>query len=590
MDGDARTIERTGPQSSDDTPLRLRDALIVAAAFLFPVAFSPNVYAAFWTPKAALCLVVLGVGLPALMHLATRRDFGAIAVSLFVVLSFGSAALSDRPALSVFGLYNSGLGALFFATVASAWALGRSLDSSRSREWLLVAVLGSVGVNAFVAIAQTVVDLSVYQLGRSFDRADGLLGNPVHLGALTAAALAAAVDRWCSGGARGLLPAITLFAIALELSGTRFALAATGVAMLVLMAKYRSLRGAAAVAAMVVGLGLGAAIAATTDAQTGTTRASAQAASGVKPRMEIWLGGARAFADRPVAGWGPGRFREATGSRRSFELAQAEGPEAQFLDAHNVGVELAVTTGLLGLAAALAWGVASVRRAGGPLLVFALVGLSLLLVQPMNVSTVPVAALCLGAAMANQALTRTRAAAWRVAGLTSAAIGTVGAALLLYADYTRLESELDFDLARASQVDSLSPPWPETASLIGKVHLFRALIPNPDDPALLQVALDWRVAAAERDPSDSRSWSDVGELAMTIPRFDLAEEAFARALEANPQSSRAFLGQGELERRRGNLSEALKAYRAALLRENLPANQEFIRRRVRLVEADLGGD
>src|SRR5207249_4647508 len=171
-----------------------------------------------------LSIALLAVGLPRLVLLASRGEqrAAARAASAFVGVAAVSAALAPNHTVAFFGLYNWGTGFLFVVALASAWALGASLDAPARRE-LEVAVLAAVLVNAVLGLVETVVDLDDFHLGKVFGRAMGLLGNPIHLGTACAAGLALlAVRRLGRPATRAL--AIVLLAGALEASGTRAAL------------------------------------------------------------------------------------------------------------------------------------------------------------------------------------------------------------------------------------------------------------------------------------------------------------------------------------------------------------------------------
>ena len=70
-----------------------------AVAFLLGVVFSPSVFASFWSPAAALVLVVAAVGLPRLLVLLRGPERGAASAALvFLGIAVVSAALSSARA------------------------------------------------------------------------------------------------------------------------------------------------------------------------------------------------------------------------------------------------------------------------------------------------------------------------------------------------------------------------------------------------------------------------------------------------------------------------------------------------------------
>ena len=60
-------------------------------------------------------------------------------------------------------------------------------------------------------------------------------------------------------------------------------------------------------------------------------------------------------------------------------------------------------------------------------------------------------------------------------------------------------------------------------------------------------------------------WCDAGDLALQLDRTDVAEQAYQRALDANPFHPSAHAGLGKVYDQRGNRQKALQEYRAALV-------------------------
>jgi asparagine N-glycosylation enzyme membrane subunit Stt3 len=127
-------------------------ALFAAAvAFLLPVVFSPSVAATFWTPAAAICLVVAAVGLPRLTAIGRVDRAAVAAASVFLTTSLVSALVSHNPLIGMLGLYYWGTGWLFIAALVGAWAIGRSLDE-RARDLVATAIIAAALVNSVVAL------------------------------------------------------------------------------------------------------------------------------------------------------------------------------------------------------------------------------------------------------------------------------------------------------------------------------------------------------------------------------------------------------------------------------------------------------
>jgi O-antigen ligase len=582
------------PSQEEEEPRPERrplDLLALSVAFLLPIAFFPDVYSAYWTPKAMLLLFAAGLALPTLARLVARRDPAAIAAVAFLAAGGLAAMLADRRAIAFFGLYNIGNGWLFYAAVMAMWALGRSA-SERGRSELPVAIAGGLVVSAVIAVVQTVADLSAYQLGRPLGRADALLGNPVHLGTVTAAGFALAGVQWTNRRGWPWLAVGFLCSVGLQLSGSRFGLGVAVLALAVLLVVRNDARALAVAAVFAVGLAGGEVVSRAGEAPSGATRVANVESSGFTARTEMWKASLTAIGERPLLGAGPAGFREATSPHRSLEMATAEGPDRVFADAHNVVVEVAVTTGLLGLAAVAAFAFLALRRARGPLAWFGVSLMGMVLVQPLNVGTVPLAALALGAAapaVADVVADGERRSRLRaLAGVSWAASGVAGVALggMLFAgDLARLDAFLDFRLADAERSEALLPPWSETAEMVGRVHLFRSIVATPDDRDELLEAVEWRREAAARDPGNPNTWVELGELQFQVPDHAAARRSFLRAVDATPQSARARLGLGEIALLAGDRDEALRWYTEALVRTTDANNRGFIERRIERAKA-----
>src|SRR5207237_9768826 len=190
--------------------------------------------------------------------------------------------------------------------LVGAWAVGASLDGQARRDVegaLLLAVL----LNAAVGLAETVADLGSLHLGRVEERAVGLLGNPVHLGAIAAGGLALVAVR---SARRPLpwLPAAVLVGAALQASGSRAALvAAIGVVVWSVVTHGRRAGALLAVAA-VVGLVVGGALVHVGGGVSVTQRAVQPAlGGGLSARAATWWSARHAVVHRPLLGAGPGR-------------------------------------------------------------------------------------------------------------------------------------------------------------------------------------------------------------------------------------------------------------------------------------------
>ncbi|MDQ1417288.1 MAG: O-Antigen ligase, partial [Acidimicrobiaceae bacterium] len=385
----AEAGSRRGPGRS---PL---EVFAAAIGLLLPIAFVTSLDGDAWSLRAAILLVVVGVGLPVLLS-QTRgpKPLAARGAVAFLVVGSASAALSQNHTTAIFGLYNQGTGLLFMASLAGAWAIGRQLRPEARPLLERVLILGIL-ICVAVALLAATVDLTSISgdLAGAGGRSAGLAGNPVHLAALCVLALALIVPRLATSALTWALPVAALAAAA-QLSGTRAALVVmAGIA--VWAARRHGLRVGALVAVMVVvGLAVGA-----TMGSSSTSNATARSGTlgGWQNRPTTWLAAGTSIVDHPLLGVGPGQFRSATSAKRPVSVALSEGPDFLFTDAHNIFVEYTTTTGVLGLGALVIWLVAAIRPARGWLLVGALGVLVIHLLEPQSVVTTPLAFLALGA-------------------------------------------------------------------------------------------------------------------------------------------------------------------------------------------------
>jgi hypothetical protein len=348
---------------------------------------------------------------------------------------------------------------------------------------------------------------------------------------------------------------------ALELSGSRFALGLAVVVTLAVLVR-RPRRMAPAAAAMAVGVLLGVGLGAVGGTTTGTGRVDAGAGGGgLTARVRTWASAGTAIAAHPLVGVGPGQFRSATSPHRDLALVHSEGADRLFLDAHNIVVEYATTTGVTGLVALTVFVALAARRARGPLLGFAAMALAVHLVEPQFVGTTPLAFLALGAAgkRTRPAPThRTRAA---VALLVLGAL--VAGGFLVAGDLKLNQAALDFHAVPARAAVRLLPPWPEPARLVARIALFRAVTTHGRTGRA--ETLRWRRRAVAEDQTDPRSWTELGEAQLYFGEPHAAERSFERALYWDPWSVRALNGLGQAAMADHDARRARRAFERSLL-------------------------
>lgn len=535
----------------DDSPPAARPATepglpAVAAAFLLPVAFSPELYHSFWAPKAAVCLLLVGPGLVALARLARAGSVPARLAGLFVAAAALSTATSPSVVASLTGGANWGTGLVFVAAVAGAWALGVTAGEQRRRQ-LAAALVAAALINAAMAWLQArgLVPPSLESAGRS----SGLMGNPVHLGALAAGALWLAGERLGRGRWRRSAPwlgAVALLAGAAQLSGGRSAVGLVALATVAVARRAGWKRALAIVAAVAAGF-LAAPAWAADGAVSGSARAvGPESTRQVDVRLGLWRISAEAALDRPLLGWGPGRFHEATSPR--YTPVVSEGGVKAYHDAHNWVVEYAVTTGAVGLLLLAGWLVTAGRAGAGALAGFAAVVGLFMLVEPQSVGLTPLALLALGASSRPGPGVGPARRGWRLASAVGVVAGVAAAGVLLTGEALLHQAVLDTSPARHARAAALLPPWADVSRIGARIESFAGLHSEPDRRDALALARQ----ATRRDPADPSAWSNLGRLELEWGTDEAAARALERALERNPWHADALLSGAVLAGRTGD--------------------------------------
>lgn len=538
---------RPGTATSSFRSTRPGPALLLAFAFLLPVVFSNRVFLWFLVPKAALCLVALGPGVVALTRLAWRRERAAMFGAGFLLLAGLATATAVEPTMSLLGEYFSLNGLLFVAVGVGVWALGAWYGTGLADRLVTVLVAGAA-VNALVAWLQESVDLGLAPLASSSGRAQGLMGNPVYLAGFLVGALW--LVWWREARAERRLGWWVLSGVlvgALQLTGSRVGV---GAAMLVLLGfagghvrKGAARRAIAFVLVAFAGLALSL-LPAGAHGSTSQRMSGGDTAGGLRPRVLVWGAAIAALPDRPLLGYGPGRFQTATSGRRSLEVVRYQGADVLFSDAHNFFVEVLTTTGLLGFLAFLAWLLAIARRARGPLVGFAVLAAATMLLQPESLALTPLVLLALGVAGAPSTERVVVAGAARtVAALMSAVLAIGGAAAgvrLLRADTAFATARRTESLRDAARAVAQLPSWPQPEGLRAALLDRRAQIAHSIARGRSALVAERRALA--RDPQDPAWWSATGELEERWGSLTAADAAYRHALSLDPWSSVALLG------------------------------------------------
>ncbi len=545
----------------------------MAIAFLLPVAFSPSVHATFWAPKAALIPVLAAVGMPLLVRLARSSgpERGPARASLaFLGIAALSALFADNHTTAIFGLYGWGTGLIFVVALGGAWAVGVSLDAPGRRE-VTRALLAGVMVNVVIGLAEMVTDLSRFELARYDGRSIGLMGNPVHLGAIAAGGVALALPLRGSPPWRRLV-LLTALAAAVEVSGSRSALVALvvvlGLGARTMASRLGWRRVGLAALAVLLGLSLGAVLTQRGGGVSVSGRVTAaDGGGGLTPRLSLWWATRHALADNPLVGSGPGTYRMATSRYRTPTIARTLGADHQFVDAHNLVVEYATTTGLLGLGAGVIWLTMAWRRSEGVLRLFAAGILVVGLAEPQWPGTTPLALLALGMTCAPRCPQladpiEVASPALRASAAGLALVASAASLAFLVGQFHLDQAVLDFDRRHADLALTWQPRWSLPAGVRARIETFEGR--SERDPAKLARAEQWQREAIRRDPTDPGLWLLLGDAAATEGRGREARSAYEKALEHDPISLRACNGLAEQALLSGDTRQALHWLRRSL--------------------------
>jgi tetratricopeptide (TPR) repeat protein len=362
------------------------------------------------------------------------------------------------------------------------------------------------------------------------------------------------------------LAAVAASAAAVQVSGSRTALAVLGAVLIWVALRHPRRLSAIILAAALVGLGAGSLasrIGGGAQESSSSGRLLVVESGGLGARIGVWEAAAKAIVRRPVLGVGPGRFRAATLARRSRAAAKAEGFDHAFVDGHNLLVEYATTTGLTGLACLLLWLVTSVRRGSGPLLAVALALLAAHLLEPQSVSTTPVAFLLLGASSTVHPASVGRAGLGpQVATAVLAALALFGAAHLLIGDWWLAQTHLDRRVSQGRRAVSLLPPWPTPAVELSLSYVFTGQ--DRHDPSQFVTARHWLRVAVRRDQTDPVLWDALADEELSDGLTQEASGHYRQALRLDPWSVRARNGMGHVEESLGHTSAARQWLDASL--------------------------
>jgi hypothetical protein len=562
-------------------------AAVGAAALC--LAFSPKVSSVTFTPKFAVLLLFAAVGIVPLARLVTARSqlrWPARAAVAFLLVALVSALVSPSPDVGFFGLYLWGTGWFFWLGAAGAFAIGASLGP-KDRRWLLAGLLvGAIG-SALVGVFEIVKNvptagLSLYD-GK---QADAFLGNPIHLEALLLGGLALVLGRACRSPIRwGAV--LLLFGVGLEFTFERLALVILVLLVLYALYSYGARRGATF--ALLVGVGYGIAYVGG-GSGLGTRVASGTSETTFGLRLRVWLQGAHYLLHHPLLGAGPGQLRTAVDSTATLSFNQHVLAGRVVADGHDIFVEVAVTTGLLGLACFLVWLFGTARSAARcGFLGFAGAMVAVELVEPLNLAILPLAFLALGAATAvrlkpevvpgatvgqlavppaHHVTSRGVVVSSRIVTVVALVLALLLGATMVTGDAymfrgTNFRPGQPFNLAAAKDANRLLPYWPDPALEIAQIEVFDSLN-EPSASSDLVDARQWTAVAVNRDSDNPELWTQLAVADIDLKAYGLARIEYYRALSCDKWFTEALQGLGQLAGLNGDWKQAVHFYRLAL--------------------------
>lgn len=490
----------------------------------------------------------------------------------FVLVGLVAALTSEAPNIGLLGLYDWGTGWLMWLGCAGAFAIGCRLRGPDGR-WLFGGLLAGALANAALALYQTLAVPANSTFGPyQGNQADGFLGNPIFLESLLLGVIALVSVRAAKSDVRSLAflawsASLGFMAVALEFSNERAAVGLLAIMFVALVLVYRATGLLVAVPTAVgyligylgAGRSLGARIAAGTQSV------------GFHQRLDLWKLALTAIVHRPLIGFGPGELEAAINPRMGLSFARLLQPGKVFTDSHDILIEVAVTTGVLGLAGFLAWVVGAILGARNYFVYFGLMCLAVELVEPLNIAITPLAFLALGAGTAALGGARRESELGLplrgVAAICCAAAVLLGCEMVLGDIALNHTPPIQYSLASSKQANSLLFYWPQSSIAMTDYYRYEAAVLHLRTARRreLELALRYSRETAARLPIDPLTWVDLGDSELALGRLATAASEYRRALQADPWSAAALDGLAQVDMEQHLFQRAAYWYRKELL-------------------------
>jgi O-antigen ligase len=319
-----------------------------------PLAFTPFSASPFGDPK----LVIVMAGTLALWAggLPADRKLGALAAVWVAVTAVASLAGVEPIRSLTARTEGQGGGLVLTLCCATLVVVGSAIPEElrgRARRWLTIsgAIVGASGI--LLRVAPDVVPDRIG--GTSLTFIGSTMGNQLFAAAFVATGVAAAITSSRPLGRKLLL--VGFLALGAASFGERSSLVLPLVATAATLWRGRlGWREGSAIATLVVAVLLGWQVVEPSLPQgqkkAGAALAPLQGQATDEARQVVWRATARGIGHRPLLGWGPGASDAAYLANATPDEVVAA--RRAWADAHNLFLETAVTTGVLGLIALIA--------------------------------------------------------------------------------------------------------------------------------------------------------------------------------------------------------------------------------------------
>jgi O-antigen ligase len=501
------------------------DRFVVAALTLLTVALAPGFFSVM-DPRKALALCVLPLGSVLLARRISTRDGAAItAGGLLLVAAATAVTAGDQWPTYMFGSVGDvrEMSVLALLAAFGCWAAGRAL-SSAGRTALAFALTIAAGVNLLIGVVQLTFLPSSGLYSTFSGRVSGLMSNPVYFASTFVGVWAFWMVRGAQTNSRASVLITGVLAFGVSLSGSRGAIA---VGLLLTIGAVVAVRSRGAVTSAIVSIVgfVGGLVALGLVSRTQPDRIG-DVESGLSVRFRVWRAALRAWADRPLFGWGTDPYQSATSSSFTQEEVREYGRALLWPDPHNVVIYVLVSLGVVGVVLLGLFVALGIRgTVHWPLLAASGAIVLTWMLQPVMVNGWPIAFALFGAAVRCQSGDQgagERSISKR-AGLLSVGLGLVLAiSFLVWSVGLRAAMDSgDSDLAEDRA--GLLLPDPTVSQKIARMHLSDAV--DGVEPARHLTRAAELAERSARRGGDPRYWTLLMEV-------QIEQEDFAGAIRS----------------------------------------------------------